>query len=165
MILNLAQWTWKSGLTPFNTSWTQFEKQEQIPTWFFYRVTSISSSLQLVSTQLVIGTRYTNAHQFEKFSAPPLTKVKNPDGSYHNLIYEVHKYFGTNVFNGECVTDHVEDVFKPLAKYLKENNRKAFVAELGGGSSSDSCRKCKLPVSMIYICLQIFERSFPWWLI
>lgn len=89
---------------------------------------------------LLPGTGYTSAGGFQTTSAPALSAVKNPDGTTTNLIYDVHKYYdgdgsGTNT---ECVSDHVSDSFQPLGDYLRQNGRKAFLSETGGGNT-DSC--------------------------
>lgn len=94
------------------------------------------------------GLNYTKAIGFEKYCAPFLAKVRNPDGSTKNLIYEVHQYFATpgqKQFDGQCITDHIEDAFRPLAVYLKANKRAALVAEIGGSPTSASCLKSTSP--------------------
>lgn len=89
---------------------------------------------------------YANALGFEEHSGPALSQVRNPDGSNHNLIYEVHRYFGQNkVFNGQCISDHIEDAFQPLADYLRKTKRIAFFGELGGGANTTSCLRGILP--------------------
>lgn len=89
---------------------------------------------------------YTNALGFEKHSGPALSQVRNPDGSTDNLIYEVHRYFGnTKVFNGQCISDYVEDAFQPLADYLRKTKRIAFIGELGGGANTTSCLRGTFP--------------------
>jgi endoglucanase len=77
-----------------------------------------------------------------------LSKVKNPDGGFTNLIFDVHKYLdsdnsGTHT---ECVTNNVNNAFQPLATWLKSNNRKAMLTETGGGNTA-SCSQ--------YLCQEI----------
>jgi endoglucanase len=75
-------------------------------------------------------------------------KITNPDGSFTNLIFDVHKYLdsdnsGTHT---ECVTDNIDSAFQPLATWLRSNNRMAILTETGGGNTA-SCTK--------YMCQQI----------
>jgi len=46
----------------------------------------------------------------------------------------------------ECVTDNIDNAFKPLADWLRSNKRQAINSETGGGNT-DSCQK--------YLCQQI----------
>ncbi|EUC43585.1 glycoside hydrolase family 5 protein [Bipolaris oryzae ATCC 44560] len=92
---------------------------------------------------LLPGQGYTSAETFvSSGSAAALNKVKNPDGSTTNLIMDVHKYLdsdnsGTHT---ECVKDSVDTAFKPLADWLRQNKRQAFLSETGGGNTA-SCQK------------------------
>jgi endoglucanase len=69
-------------------------------------------------------------------SAAALSSVRNPDGSYGNLIFDMHKYLdsdnsGTHV---ECVTNNIDSAFAPLATWLRQNGRQAVLTESGGGN-------------------------------
>lgn len=92
---------------------------------------------------LLPGQGFTSAETFvSSGSAAALNKVKNPDGSKTNLIMDVHKYLdsdnsGTHT---ECVKDSVDTAFKPLATWLRQNKRQAFLSETGGGNTA-SCQK------------------------
>ncbi|KAG1859186.1 glycoside hydrolase family 5 protein [Suillus tomentosus] len=96
-------------------------------------------------TQMILlpGTDYASAKTFvSSGSAKALAKVKNPDGTFTNLIMDVHRYFdydgsGTNA---ECVTNGIEDSWTPLATWLRANGRKALNSETGGGNV-ESCIK------------------------
>lgn len=88
---------------------------------------------------LLPGTNFTSAKAFIiNGSAGNLSRVLNPDGSNTGLIFDVHKYLdsdgsGTTL---ECVSDHVDDAFRPLAQFLVANGRKAILSETGGGNTS-----------------------------
>ncbi|KAI1340433.1 glycoside hydrolase superfamily [Xylariaceae sp. FL0016] len=104
-------------------------------------VTAIRQAGATTQTILLPGTDFTHAVTFvENGSAGNLSRVTNPDGTTDNLVFEVHQYLdadnsGTAL---ECVSDHVQDGFMPLAKFLVANGRKAFVGEIGGGNTT-SC--------------------------
>lgn len=36
----------------------------------------------------------------------------------------------------ECVSDHIQDTFMPLAQFLAANGRKAILSETGGGNTT-----------------------------
>ncbi|KAK2760166.1 Endoglucanase EG-II [Arachnomyces sp. PD_36] len=90
---------------------------------------------------LMPGDDWTSAGAFvENGSAEILSNVSNPNGSTTNLIFDVHRYLdsdnsGTHV---ECVTNNVDDSFAPLATWLRDAGRQAFLTETGGGNV-DSC--------------------------
>ncbi|KAI4275088.1 MAG: hypothetical protein LQ337_003460 [Flavoplaca oasis] len=94
------------------------------------------------------GNGYTSAGTFvPSGSAKALARVKDADGSTDKLIFEVHKYLdednsGTHL---DCVSNNI-DAFEDLTKFLKDNKRRAILAETGGGPSTKSCLKnvCEL---------------------
>lgn len=89
------------------------------------------------------GTDYASAGSFiSSRSATALAKVKNPDGSTDNLIFEVHRYLdATNAGTSpECLGDSVDSTFAPLADWLRKNKRMAFIGEIGGGNTP-SCEQ------------------------
>ena len=96
------------------------------------------------TTQMILlpGNDYTGAQTFvENGSAAALANVTNLDGSITNLIYDVHKYLdidgsGTHP---NCVANHINDTFAPLAQYLRSVDRVALLSEIGGGSNNTSC--------------------------
>lgn len=94
---------------------------------------------------LLPGTDFTGAQTFvSNGSAGNLSRVRNPDGSVEALIFDVHKYLdsdgsGTEL---ECVSDHVQDTFAPLAQFLVANGRKAILSETGGGNTTSVCHFC-----------------------
>ena len=105
-------------------------------------VTAVRKAGATKHTILLPGTGYTSAGSFvSSGSAQSLSAVKNPDGSVDNLVFDVHKYLdsdnsGTHT---ECIGDSIDDAFKPLAEWLKQNKRMALLSEIGGGSNDQSC--------------------------
>jgi len=102
-------------------------------------VTAIRRAGATTQTILLPGTDFTHATTFvENGSAGNLSRVRNPDNTTTNLVFEVHQYLdsdnsGTHL---ECVNDHVADGFRPLAQFLTSNRRKALVGEIGGGNTT-----------------------------
>lgn len=96
---------------------------------------------------LLPGTDFTGAQTYvSNGSAGNLSRVHNLDGSNTSLIFDVHKYLdsdgsGTSL---ECVSDHVDDTFKPLAQFLVANGRKAILSETGGGNTSSVRRRLSI---------------------
>ncbi|KAH8892646.1 cellulase-domain-containing protein [Thozetella sp. PMI_491] len=104
-------------------------------------VTAIRKAGATTQTILLPGTDFTHASSFiENGSAGNLSRVINPDGSFTNLVFEVHQYLDSDGSGTAltCVTDHVQDAFMPLAQFLVKNGRKAFLGEIGGGNTT-SC--------------------------
>ncbi|KAF1346437.1 glycoside hydrolase family 5 protein [Lizonia empirigonia] len=91
---------------------------------------------------LLPGTDYTSAGTFVKNSGPALLTVKDADGTTSKLIFDVHRYLDSDGSgtHAECVTDHVQDSFVPLATWLRTNGRKALLSEVGGGATA-SCEQ------------------------
>jgi endoglucanase len=92
------------------------------------------------TTQMILlpGTDFTSAETFiSNGSAGNLSVVANPDGSKTALIFDVHKYldFDNSGTHLECVANHINDSFAPLATFLKTNNRMAMLSEIGGSSN------------------------------
>ncbi|KAF2470557.1 glycoside hydrolase [Lindgomyces ingoldianus] len=112
-------------------------------------VTAIRGAGATTNLILLPGQGYTSAETFvSSGSADALAKVTNPDKTTDNLIMDVHKYLdsdnsGTHT---ECVKDNIDTAFKPLATWLKTNNRQAMLTETGGGNTA-SCQK--------YLCAQL----------
>lgn len=105
-------------------------------------VTAIRAAGAKTQMILLPGTDFTGAQTFvSNGSAGNLSTVHNPDGSNTSLIFDVHKYLdvdgsGQHV---ECVSNHIEDTFMPLASFLVANKRKAILSETGGGNSPSVC--------------------------
>ena len=99
-------------------------------------VTAIRNAGATTQWILLPGTDYSSAGSFVQNSAPALSTVTNPDGSFKNLYYDVHRYYddgsGQNTY---CQTDHVSDSYAPLATYLRQNRRMALLSETGGGNN------------------------------
>lgn len=95
------------------------------------------------TNQLILlpGTDYASAKTFvSSGSADALSTVQNPDGTFTNLIMDVHKYLDSDSSgnNAECVTNGIEEAWDPLATWLRANGRQALNSETGGGNV-DSC--------------------------
>ncbi|EMD34838.1 glycoside hydrolase family 5 protein [Gelatoporia subvermispora B] len=103
------------------------------------------------TTQLILlpGNDYTSAEEFiSNGSAAALMNVTNPDGSFTDLIFDVHKYLDSDNSgtNAECVTNNIDDAWEPLTQWLRCNGRQAFNTETGGGNTA-SCNT--------YMCQQV----------
>jgi endoglucanase len=95
------------------------------------------------STQMILlpGNNYTSAQTFvSSGSAEALGMVRNPDGTFTNLIMDVHKYldYDNSGTHAPCVTNNIEDAWYPLTTWLRANGRQALNTETGGGNV-DSC--------------------------
>ncbi len=96
-------------------------------------VTAIRKAGATTQTILLPGNDFTHASSFvENGSARNLSRVTNPDGSFTNLVFEVHQYLDSDGSGTAltCVTDHVQDAFMPLAQFLMSSGRKAFWGKL-----------------------------------
>ncbi len=104
-------------------------------------VTAIRNAGATSQIILLPGTDYTSAATFATGSAPFLSAVKNPNGSTTNLVYDVHKYLDSDGSgtHANCVSTEINEAFAPLATYLRNSHRQAFLSETGGGSSDSSC--------------------------
>ncbi|KAJ3492269.1 hypothetical protein NLI96_g114 [Meripilus lineatus] len=96
------------------------------------------------TTQIILlpGNNWTSAATFvSNGSADALNKVKNPDGSITNLVFDVHKYldYDNSGTNAECTTNNIDDAWTPLSQWLRCNGRQAFNTETGGGNTA-SCQ-------------------------
>ncbi|CAH7676880.1 cellulase 3D [Phakopsora pachyrhizi] len=87
---------------------------------------------------LIPGDNFTSLKELHNWY-PILKEIKNPDGTFDNLIFEAHRYFDSDNSgtHEECVADHVEEVNSVLG-ILKADNRQVLIAEFGS-SSSQSC--------------------------
>ncbi|KAG2068888.1 cellulase-domain-containing protein [Suillus decipiens] len=97
-------------------------------------VTAIRKTGATIQMILLPGTDYTSAKTFvSSGSADALASVRNLDGTFTNLIMDVHRYLdsdgsGTNT---ECVTNGIEDTWDPLSTWLRANGRLALNSETG----------------------------------
>ncbi|KAF9230428.1 glycoside hydrolase family 5 protein, cellulose binding module 1 [Melanogaster broomeanus] len=103
------------------------------------------------STQMILlpGDSYTSAASFVSGgSAAALAKVTNPDGSFTNLVFDVHRYLDSDASgtSSECVTNNIAGAWEPLSQWLRCNGRLALNTETGGGNTA-SCET--------YMCQQI----------
>ena len=114
---------------------------------------AVSAIRDAGATQQIIllpGTDYMSAKTFvSSGSAQVLSLVKNPDGTFDNLVFNVHAYldYDRSGTHAECVTNNIDEAFGPLAQYLRENKRTAMLTETGGGPNDESCMK--------YLCEQM----------
>ena len=102
-------------------------------------VTAIRKAGANTQTIFLPGTDFTHASSFiDNGSAGNLSRITNPDGTFTNLVFEVHQYLDSDGSGTAltCVTDHVQDAFMPLAKFLVSSGRKAFLGEIGGGNTT-----------------------------
>ncbi|KAJ7436495.1 carbohydrate-binding module family 1 protein/Glycoside hydrolase family 5 protein [Mycena galericulata] len=112
-------------------------------------VTAIRNAGATSQMILLPGNDWTSAQTFiSDGSGPALSNVTNPDGSFTNLIFDVHKYLDSDNSgtNAECVTNNIADAWEPLTQWLRCNGRKAFNTETGGGNTA-SC--------ITFMCQQI----------
>lgn len=117
-------------------------------------VTAIRKAGATTQTILLPGTEFTHASSFvENGSAGNLSRVTNPDGSFSNLVFEVHQYLDSDGSGTAltCVTDHVQDAFMPLAQFLVSNGRKAFLGEIGGGNTTSVSASFPLHIDTCWI--------------
>ncbi|KAF2236668.1 glycoside hydrolase family 5 protein [Viridothelium virens] len=96
------------------------------------------------SSQIILlpGNDYTSAGSYiSDGSAAALSNVTNPNGSTTNLIFDVHKYLDSDNSgtHSNCVTNNIDSAFSPLATYLRQNKRQAFLSETGGGPTDPTC--------------------------
>ncbi|KAG4442571.1 hypothetical protein IFR05_001983 [Cadophora sp. M221] len=101
-------------------------------------VTAIRAAGATTQMILLPGNDFTGAQTFvSNGSAGNLSTVRNPDGSNTSLIFDVHKYLDVDGSGQhlECVSNHIEDTFMPLASFLTANKRMAILSETGGGNS------------------------------
>ena len=104
-------------------------------------VTAIRNAGATKQLILLPGNDYTSAQAFvSDGSGAALLKVKNPDGTTNNLVFDVHKYLDSDGSgqHAECVTNAIDSSFSPLAAWLRSVGRTAFLSEIGGGNTN-SC--------------------------
>ena len=105
-------------------------------------VTAIRNAGAKSQMILLPGANYAAAGGFAQNSASALSTVRDSDGTTSKLIYDIHQYLDSDGSgtHAECVTNHVGDSLVPLASYLRENGRKAFLTETGGGNTPSCVR-------------------------
>lgn len=159
-----------SSISPSLTTWAA--TVQKVVT----AIRNVGANSQIITLP---GTIYASAGAFvSSGSAAALSTIKNPNGSITNLIYDIHQYLDSDYSgtHAECVTDvspgpasvvcavdgnglvtsrrqNVSGAFSPLATYLRQNGRQAFLTETGGGNVA-SCIQ--------YLCSQnTFIRNNP----
>ncbi|KAF8322015.1 cellulase-domain-containing protein [Clavulina sp. PMI_390] len=139
-------------------------------------ITTWAATVQLVVTairnagatsQMILlpGNDWTSAGTFlSDGSAAALSTVKNPDGSFTNLIFDVHKYLDSDNSgtSSTCVTDNVSSAFAPLAAWLRCNGRKAINTETGGGNTSSCVTYLNSQLSFISKNSDVFLGYVGW---
>ncbi|KJA16684.1 glycoside hydrolase family 5 protein [Hypholoma sublateritium FD-334 SS-4] len=104
-------------------------------------VTAIRSAGALDQMILLPGNNWTSAAAFVSGgSASALHKIVNLDGSKDNLVFDVHQYLDSDRSgtHSECVTNNIEEAWRPLTQWLRCNGRRALNSETGGGNTA-SC--------------------------
>jgi endoglucanase len=103
-------------------------------------VTAIRNAGATSQIILLPGTGYSSAGNFVSTSGTQLSTVKNPDGSFDNLAFDVHQYLDATFAGTNAVcTQNNAGTFRNLGNWLRTNNRKAMLTETGGGGSESSC--------------------------
>lgn len=93
---------------------------------------------------MILGSGFCNGTSLPTESGLALSKITNLDGSTNNLVFEVHKYLDNGGgFDSTCRTDGISQTFGPLVTWLRQNKRKFFLGEFGGGYEDQSCIKRK----------------------
>lgn len=103
-------------------------------------VTAIRNAGATKQIILLPGDNFSSAASFVSTqSAELLSAIKNPDGTTDNLMLDLHQYLDLNNSgqHKECTTNNVEG-FKTIAKWLRDNKRRAIVSETGA-STDPSC--------------------------
>jgi endoglucanase len=59
-----------------------------------------------------------------------------------SLIFDVHKYLDVDGSGQllDCVSNHINDTFMPLAAFLKENDRQAILSEESATKVLPACK-------------------------
>jgi len=87
-----------------------------------------------------------------------------------NILFEVHQYFDKD-YSGtgeECVQRPCQNLFKEFIEWLKANNLKGFVGEIGS-YLNDECKECVqealeyLQENNEYIVGTLWWAAGPWW--
>ena len=97
-------------------------------------VTAIRNAGATENMILMPSTGYTGAQTcVSSGSAAALFNVTNADGSTTNLVYDVHRYLDNDGsgLSSDCVSNRISD-FQTLGDWLQQNNRQAFLSEIGG---------------------------------
>ncbi|KAK3679722.1 hypothetical protein LTR78_000098 [Recurvomyces mirabilis] len=104
-------------------------------------VTAIRQAGATTNYVLIPGTNYASAGQFlDNGSGAALLPVHNPDGTFTNIIFDVHKYLDSDNSgtHPQCTTNN-SAVFTTLGNWLRTNKRSAFLTETGGGPTDTTC--------------------------
>ena len=98
-------------------------------------VHSIRKVAPLNQPILIPGDNFTSLYQFPKW-VHAMKNVSNPDGSFDNLIFDIHGYMDPT-WSGllpNCTHDLQKEI-KAVQQTLADLNRTAFLTEIGGGNN------------------------------
>ncbi|ORX50075.1 glycoside hydrolase [Piromyces finnis] len=87
-----------------------------------------------------------------------------------NILFEVHQYFDSDYsgYNSQCVQRPCQNLFKEYIEWLKANNLKGWVGEIGS-FFNDECHQCiqeaieYLQENREYIVGALWWAAGPWW--
>ncbi|KAG0147472.1 hypothetical protein CROQUDRAFT_468153 [Cronartium quercuum f. sp. fusiforme G11] len=90
---------------------------------------------------LLPGNNWCHLDRFADDYKAGMGTIKNPDGSYNGLIFDLHQYFDNDQSgqSKECSDDHVNKL-NEVVTLLQKDGRQALISEFGGGNT-DSCKK------------------------
>lgn len=115
-----------------------------ITTWATTVQTAVTAIRKAGATSNIIllpGNDWTHASSsISDGSAAALATVTNIDGTFTNLVYDVHQYLDSDGSGTSttCSTNNV-DTFTTLATWLRSNGRQAMLTETGGGATDSTC--------------------------
>ncbi|KAH9810632.1 family 5 glycoside hydrolase [Melampsora americana] len=102
-------------------------------------VTAVREAGAIRQKLLLPGNSWSHLATFADDYKLGLSGLKNPDGSHHGLIFDIHQYFdaGGSGTSRECSEDHIAEL-NSVTALLKKDGRQALITELGGGNTQ-SC--------------------------
>jgi endoglucanase len=111
-----------------------------MPSWVITvqeAVTAIRNAVGNSHIILLPGTAWMSAAAYiNGGESTQLLRVKNPDGSTENLVFNIHGYFddGFAGLSPTCTSDQI-GFWRQLACWLRQNKRLAMITETGGGNN------------------------------
>ena len=91
---------------------------------------------------LIPGDDWTHAESFPRWYSV-MKDVKNPDGSFENLILELHAYLDDGSGTQSSCKQNTVDQLQKVQQILKQDNRQAMLTETGGGSDQNCATMLK----------------------
>lgn len=112
-----------------------------VPTWAATCQAVVTAIRNSGASNMILlpGTNFASAGRFvSSGSAAELIKIKNPDGTFDNLVLDLHKYLDVDNSGSHttCTTDNIADAFQLAADFLRTNGRTALVSETGAGTDA-----------------------------